>query len=606
VGMASIKTRIARAKSIISIRTYQRPLIYIIILMILINLVILSIAALIALSIDDTFSTFVDAFANGSLKWMLTPNAILEIDNPETLVLAVSVLIIGLILFSGTIIALTTNAIKDYVAKKQSGSGKIILDEHIVILNWNNKVPELVSDLLFIEGESVTVMILADIDKSMAEKQILNAIKQTHKVTKHQSFNVLVKQGDPLVQSDLFDISIEYAKTILIMNQDDHDVIYEDLSQSDLNVIKTILSLGPIVFKYQPPIVVEIKKMATKSKILTLSEVVHTLSEHTIMPICFDKRLGQIIAQTLIDHRMENVYLSLFSFDGSEVYHLPNQTFEGCLSHHAHAIPVAYEHDQLFVISQNNTVKEKQSPHPYSPVKLKTKPIDEAYHLDVYIVGQNNKLQFIMESFKQYETIHQAKFTATPIKDQDLVGLIDTLNETKKKTTILLLSDEHQKADGLDANVITHLIELEGRLHNPNVRVIVELLNPNNDYIVKDFRIENTIISNKIISLLLSKLALYKETSIFYENLLTIAPNEDNVDGQSIIIRNLASLIKDELPMRFDTIKQFLISFYESFKKTYMVIGIIRNQKTIIFEGDLHAPNGFELFESDDLVLIRI
>jgi len=74
-----------------------------------------------------------------------------------------------IILFSGTIIALTTNAIKDYIQKKNTGAGKIYLDNHIAVLNWNNKVPELVSDLLYVEDKEVTVIILANIDKVLSK-----------------------------------------------------------------------------------------------------------------------------------------------------------------------------------------------------------------------------------------------------------------------------------------------------------------------------------------------------------------------------------------------------------------------------------------------------
>jgi len=164
-----IKSKILKARSLVSIKTYKRPMLFIIMLMIFINIVILLIAAAIALVIDDTFTSFIDAFANGSLKWLLTPNAILEIENPNTLFLAAIVLIIGMVLFTGTIIALTTNMIKEYFQKKKSGSGKIYLNDHIVILNWNNKVPELVADLLNVEDEDVTLVILAKIDKEYVE-----------------------------------------------------------------------------------------------------------------------------------------------------------------------------------------------------------------------------------------------------------------------------------------------------------------------------------------------------------------------------------------------------------------------------------------------------
>ena len=131
--MKKIIAKFRKSRSVISIKTYKRPFIFIIATMVLINLIVLSIAAVIALLIDDTFNTFIDAFANGSMKWLLSPNSILAIENPKMLFLAVIVLLTGMILFSGTIIALTTNAIKDYFHKKQTGKGKIFLEEHIVI-----------------------------------------------------------------------------------------------------------------------------------------------------------------------------------------------------------------------------------------------------------------------------------------------------------------------------------------------------------------------------------------------------------------------------------------------------------------------------------------
>ena len=604
--MSKIKDKIARAKSLISIKTYKRPLVYVISTMILINLIILMIAAFIALFIDDDYQTFIDAFANGSVKWMLTPNAILTITNPQTLALAVVVLITGLVLFSGTIIALTTNAIKDYIQKKNSGSGKIHLDQHIVVLNWNSKVPELVSDLLFVESKEVTVMILADVDKMLAEKMIVNAIDKAKRESDYIKMNVLVKKGDPLLKSDLEDISISHAKTILIMNPDQHQEIAHDMSKSDLSVIKIILSLGPIQFSYNPPIVVEIKHYETKEKIMTLSRVVKSLSEHKIMPICFDKRLGQIIAQTIIEHKVEDVYLSMFSFQGSEIYLLKNKTFEECLKSHPYAIPLAKNNEDLFVLGLNDDVINKRSNHPFKPKKLQVKALKSKVNLDVYILGKNNKLRFILGAFEQYELMHGSHFSAHWIEEENLERLVQELNQSQKQSTILLLSDESQDEDALDANVINHLIYIEGHLSNKNTHIIVELLNPKNDPIVKGFSIQNTIISNKIISLLLSKLALYKETAPFYENLLTITPNEQNEDMQSVSIQTANQLLKESFPIKFDSKKQLIESIYVSLNCKMIAIGFYRNHQLSMFEGDMHRLEDLTLLADDQLVLIQI
>ncbi len=604
--MRKLKERFARAKSLISIKTYKRPLVYIILLMIFINLVILSIAAIIALFIDDQFSNFIDAFANGSLKWMLAPNAILSIQNPDMLVLAVIVLVTGIILFSGTIIALTTNAIKDYIQKKNSGSGKIHLDNHIAILNWNNKVPELVSDLSYIDDQEVIVMILADIDKTYAEKQIINAIQKTQASQTIAKMNVLVKHEDPLLRSDLLDISIEKARAILIMNPDKHQTVYKNMSKSDLAVIKVILGLGPIEFDYNPPIVVEIKHIDSKEKISTLSRVVDKLHEHMIMPICFDMNLGQIIAQTLIENQIEDVYLALFSFQGSEVYALEDVSFDECLSSYSHAIPLSTHNNLLYVLALNDEIKNRQSEIVYEDIKLKSKKWKEASDIEIFIIGKNNKLQFILESLKQYENIHQSKFQASWIDDEHIADLVDKLNTSHKETSILLLSDEFQEEDALDANVIDNLIYLEGHLTNHNVHIIVELLNPKNDPIVKDFNINNTIISNKIISLLLSKLALYKNTAPFYEDLLTIEPNDDQVDQLAISIFEAKKCLNESFPIVFDSKKQLISSIYKVFEKKYMILGYFRNEKLIIFENDLNAPEKLEIQENDRIILIRL
>ncbi|MBE0700624.1 MAG: hypothetical protein IH571_02950, partial [Acholeplasmataceae bacterium] len=573
----------------------------------LIGLVVgLVIAALIADAIDDSFNGFIDAFANGSMKWMLSPNAILAINNANTLILAVVVLVTGLILFSGTIIALTTNAIKEYIQKKNAGSGRILLDHQIVILNWNNKVPELVADLFHVDDKEVTVMILADIDKVFAEKQIVNALSKNRQDKDLTKMNVLVKSGDPLLRSNLDDISIDKAKTILIMNPDKHDIVLEDMSKSDLTVIKAILSLGPIQFAYHPPMVVEIKHFETKEKIMTLSKVVETLKEHFILPVCFDKRLGQIITQTLIENRMEDVYLSLFSFQGSEVYYLKQKTFDECLSMHSHVIPLSANGEDLFVLGLNDSIKHKTSAHDFKPIALNVRPIKDQCELDFYILGSNNKLKYILESFGKYELMHKSKFKYEWIDERQIDTFVERLNQSNQKASILLLSDERQKEDALDANVINNLIYLEGHLKNPNVNIVVELLNPKNDPIIKDFNINNTIISNKIISLLLSKLALFENTSSFYENLLTIEPNASGYDSQSIVIQDAKACFKETFPMRFQSKKQLIESVYHSYQKAYIVMGVIRDQILTFFEGDLHRGEDLFIDEDDRLILIRV
>ncbi len=595
--MASFKQTIRRTKNYLFIKTYKRPLAYIIVLMVLLNIVILAIAAVIALGIDDTYSNFFDAFFNGSLKWMLSPNAILTITNPRLLALAVVILIIGLILFSGTIIALTTNAIKDYFQTKKENAGKIDLDDHIVILNWNSKVPELVADLIYFDTKVLTIMIVALVDKAQAEALILNALKKEKKRNELVNLNVLVKQADPLLIANLRDISIHNAKAIIVMNQE---------ANNDLHVIKNLLTLSQIEFKTHPHIVVEIASKQTDEKISTLTKAVKDLHEHTILAVCFDQRLGQIIAQTMVEERLETLYLSLFSFQGSEVYRVPNTSFLQVLETHSHAIPVMSYQNDTFVMSLTRESAKLQStkkgPHPtLFPFEV-PRP---QYEYDIVIIGQNNKLHYIEESFQQLEANSTSHFQILAYPHQQIEQVAQMLNDSMKPTKLLLLSDEEADLQHIDEVIFESLIYLETHLQNPHVSIIVEILNPKHSAMIQGFRIEHTIISNKIISLLLSKLALDVDTEQFYHRLLTIDSNQQHVDYQSVVIHQAREVIQASFPQSFPSIKSFVQSIFESSQKQYVVLGYFRKQKLILFEGDL-TTIAFDLKEDDELILMRV
>ena len=337
-----------------------------------------------------------------------------------------------------------------------------------------------------------------------------------------------------------------------------------------------------------------------------MSKVVSRLHEHKIMPICFDRRLGQIIAQTIIDPRMEDVYLSMFSFDDSEVYMIKDMDFEDCLKNCSHAIPITKHNKDLFVLSLNDESKDIINQKNYDLKELQLKRNIKPRNMDVFIIGKNNKFSFIMESFKEYEALYESDFNARYVTDDEFINIVKEINSSNKPVTIVLLSDEKQDLESLDANVIENLIYLQGNIKRHDINIIVELLDPKNDHIVKDFDIENTIISNKIISLLLSKLALYKETAPFYENLLTIKSDVTGKDDQNIFIIKSIDYVKSDMPIIFNSIKELIISFYYSSKTKYIPIGYIRDEKLVVFEGDMSIDKEISIIETDHIVLFKI
>lgn len=599
----SIEKQIKKIRSMVSVSTYKRPRLFVILTMVCINLIILVIAAVFAMMIDPEINHFLPAFGH-SIKWLITPNAILEIEHTETLVLATLVFVIGLILFSGTIIALTTNAIKEYFQKKETNSGKIYLEDHIVILNYNSKVPELVSDLLYIGNKDLNILILSENDKSFIEKQLLNELKKDKKMMNNLSnVRLLVKQGSPLLKTDLDDISIEHAQSILIMNKDDQSPSHD--AHSDMNVIKTVLGLSDFTMQHRQTIVCEVKHLQSKQKILSLKDLVHGLKEHEVIPVCFDRRLGQMMAQTILDNKMDDLYLSLFSFQGSEVYLLENHQFDDVMMNHSHAIPLEQNNNDLYVLAEEYQDAYERAVHKFDVKPLKSKPWIEKDPNAVYIIGSNNKLQFIMDSFDQYENLYQKKYPLTLILEHQIDEMIRTLNDNQLESTILLLSDEYASSDAIDANVISTLIDIQRQLKNNHVHILVELLEPKNERLIQDFKIEKTIISNKIISLLLSKLAMFPKTADFYEQLLTISPSAKGKDDYALTIKSAKESFDELFPLTFSSKKQLIFSAYLARKKEAVLIGFFRDDQMHIFSKNLHEEEHIIVLESDLLIWMK-
>jgi hypothetical protein len=337
----------------------------------------------------------------------------------------------------------------------------------------------------------------------------------------------------------------------------------------------------------------------------TLTQAVKDLGEHQILPVCFDQRLGQIIAQTMIEERLETLYHSLFSFEGSEVYKIPDASFETVLHFHTHAIPVmAFGKDTFALSLSRETSRLTATKPPIAPVPLSFQMPSLPSDFDIVVIGRNNKLHYIEEAFSHYEKVCQTTFGRTAFDHDRIDEAIRFLNEAKRPTKVLLLSGDAANTADLDADIFESLIRLETDLANPLVSIVVEILNPKHGAMIRGFRIKHTIVSNKIISLLLSKLAFDVDTESFYHQLLTIDPTQQS-DMQSVVIAPAGRVLKTEDPLSFASVKQFVISLHQSSGGRFVALGVFRQAKLTIFEGDL-TNRPLQIEAADDLVLMRV
>ena len=132
---------------------------------------------------------------------------------------------------------------------------------------------------------------------------------------------------------------------------------------------------------------------------------------------------------------------------------------------------------------------------------------------------------------------------------------------------------------------------------------ITELLDSKNLNSINDFNIKNAIISNRMMSLLLSQLALNKESKKFFDGLLTIDSMEGG-DYFDIKIEDVKDMI-DEKELRFKNKRELIQSFYLSFDKKYMLLGYIKNDEIYFIPKNQDVDEEIILNPEDAFIFIK-
>ena len=570
-----LKALLRRIKSSYTIGVHKHPLLFTIAGVLFINIIVLLISAFIADAIDDSFNGVVDAFARGSIKWLITPNSVLNVDNPKTMFLASVVVVLSMVLFSGVVIAMTTNALKGYFEKKSNAEGNLFLQDHIIIFNWNSKVPQIVEDLVYAD-ENSTVLIYSSKDKEYIQSQITNVMRKC-KSQNLAKVNVIIKNGNPILKGGLLDISIENAKSIIIMSRDDiQDDADDEISNTDLFTLKTLISVGGMKIATNCAIIVEVSEVETVDILKDMSKTVSSLKDNHIIPIAFNRRLGLFISQFILNPGLEKVFNELLSFEGAEVYPISKMPIDTALGKLDKAIPIMLGEDALYVLAENYSSAVSIGSFDCPKKNIILKKVDNLKDFDVILIGDNSKKRYILKSLATYK---DNLYPNINIYDYEVINeeFLAFIGKTSKRCVIMILSDESAGIQSYDSNVYHAIIKLQKYLAaKPNLHVIVELLDPTNHNIIGDFNVENTIVSNKLIGLLIAQLAINKENYLFYENLLSLKP--DDKEDFEIRIDYVYDLL-DSNELAFTSRTELLHSFYYSSKCKLIPIGIVRDGK---------------------------
>ena len=362
-----------------------------------------------------------------------------------------AVIVIGMIMFTGAVIGYLTNYISNLIEHANSGSRKLKIYNHIVILNWNTRASEIVNDLMYCESPQKVVILVnsrkEEIERELHERMSdtvaaenrellqkaegMSAFKRWVYIRKHHFKNrvtFIIREGDTFSTKQLNDIAIKRAKSVLILGNDINNTLCKfDYAERVKNYergnplsIKTLIQVADLTgaddSNDNQRIVVEIDNEWTAEVVKKIIKNKEVQGKCNIIPMGVSGILGCILSQFSLMPELNMAYKELFSNKGTTFYadevtgemdDLDETTFlANHLSEHTRSLPLALmtRGDKKFAYysaGDDKDVKRVSLPikSDYS-VKL-----NQNYWLEqrnVIILGHNSKIRDIMLGFSHF------------------------------------------------------------------------------------------------------------------------------------------------------------------------------------------------------------
>jgi hypothetical protein len=426
-------------------------------------------------------------------------------------------IISGTLLFSGTIISIMTTLIRSYITNRDGAKGRLRISDHLLILCYNKEVPAILADLMF-DSNHRTVLLLSDAKKQLVFDELAAAIAELDEKPKHK-INLIVRQGNPASLSELKDVAIEDASAILIMN--DNASVNDELCETDyLGSLDLVLKLGNFNLRPNIPIGVETSTQEASDIMRSLRKDILGLNDKQIQFFAHHKKIGQFMALAVSNPDLCNVMSELLSYRGCEFYPIDKISREEYLQSHCEGIPSVEIGGKMYCLADDESAARRKRRFPYKTERRlqKSKEGMTARPLKLFVIGQNRKYKYMVETLKQTNP----DTVINHFKTGDISNFVDTvMKQGDSNSVAVILSDDTVPPKNYDANVFWTIIELSRMtsINERSFKIFVEIIDPKNQKSLESLNIQNFVVSTQVISTFSNKLLNDPNSVYFYEEL---------------------------------------------------------------------------------------
>ena len=211
-----------------------------------------------------------------------------------------SILCVGLFSVSLLIGTLTTG-LDAKLTELREGRSRVIETGQTVILGWSEQIYAIISELVLANESQPRscIVILGDRDKIEMEDDIRGRLGRTGRT------RIIVRRGNPMDSAALDIVSLETAKSIIIVPPDN--------DQPDSDVIKTLLAITNAANRRSEPYTI-----VTAIRDPDNAEIARMVGGDDVEVIQIGNLVARITAQTCRQAGLSIVYNELMRFAGNE------------------------------------------------------------------------------------------------------------------------------------------------------------------------------------------------------------------------------------------------------------------------------------------------
>ena len=486
---------------------------------------------------------------------------------------------LGGIFVISILIGTISSGIDEKLEELKKGRSRVLESDHTLILGWSDKIFSIISEIIEANSnqKKPRIVILADKDKGEMEDEIRSKIED------FKNTKVIIRSGSPLELSDIAIVNPNAARSVIVLaNQE---------ANADTYVIKSVLALtnGKNRKKEAFNIVAEIKnpKNMEAADLVGNDEAVFVLSSDLI---------SRITAQTCRQSGLSLVYSELLQFEGDEIYFQPEPNLAGKTYKE---VLFAYENsavigilnkdekvlinpsmdtifnngDSVIAISEDDDTINLSGvtnfdikPDLFNRKEIKSVDIEKTL-----ILGWNDRGIRVIEELENYVA---AGSHVTIMADID--GISDQIDELKKslgkqqidfirgdindKATLVNLKPESydhlillsymdidvQESDAKTLICLLHLRNLSEKV-GKNFSIVSEMLDIRNRDLGVVAKADDFIVSDNLISLMLSQLSENKDLKKVYDILF-------EAEGSELYLKPVGRFVKPGESVSFYTI----------------------------------------------------